>query len=61
MPKSPRKILPIARSTKMISVGSRFGIVILKMRWKMFAPSISAASYISVSMLVMAARYIIVP
>ncbi|MNF04786.1 hypothetical protein D3C80_2043760 [compost metagenome] len=45
----------------MITVGIRFGIVTFIIRWKMFAPSISAASYISVSMPVIAARYITVP
>ncbi|MNL66433.1 hypothetical protein D3C87_1908920 [compost metagenome] len=54
-------MLPMASRTRMITVGKRFGIVIFIIRWKIFAPSISAASYISVSMLVIAARYMIVP
>ncbi|MNL26629.1 hypothetical protein D3C87_1481630 [compost metagenome] len=54
-------MLPMASRTRMITVGIRFGTVIFIMRWKIFAPSISAASYISVSMLVIAARYMIVP
>ncbi|MNY77330.1 hypothetical protein D3C86_2171880 [compost metagenome] len=54
-------MFPTASSTRIIIVGYRFGIVTFMIRWKMLAPSISAASYISVSIPEIAARYITVP